>query len=249
MSAAWWSRLRLVYGLLGARLVFSRLGRRVGQRITRLGTDYGGWPCHVELLPSAAVAFCVGAGEDVSFDVLLNSRYGARVWCIDPTPRAIEHVRTLLEGRAVQAYELRGFDAARFRLLSYALWSSDGSLRLYEPSDRSHVSHSAVNLQKTVGYIVVEARRLESLLAEAGVTHLDLLKLDVEGAEYAVIDDLCRGRIRPTQLLVEFEEVNRPASLTAPSRIAAAVRRLQRAGYLLTHHDRSNFLFLHGATG
>jgi FkbM family methyltransferase len=247
--AASWSRVRLAYGLLAGHLVFRRLGRRTGQRIERLGSDYGGWPCHVELLPAGAAAFCVGAGEDVSFDVLLNSRYGARVWCIDPTPRAVEHVRSLLEGRAIPAYELHGFDPDRFRLLSYALWRSDGSLRFYEPSDRRHVSHSAVNLQKTAGYIVVEARRLESLLAEAGLTRLDLLKLDVEGAEYTVIEDLCRGSVRPTQLLVEFEEVNRPGSLAAPSRISAAVCLLQRAGYSLTHHDRSNFLFLYGATG
>lgn len=249
MIAALWSRLRLAYGLLAAQLVFRRLGRRAAQPVARLGSDYGGWPCHVELLPASAAAFCVGAGEDVSFDVLLNSRYGARVWCIDPTPRAVEHVRSLLEGRAIQEYELRGFDPTRFRLLSYALWSADGSLRLYEPSDRRHVSHSAVNLQKTSAYIVVEARRLESLLAEAGLTHLDLLKLDVEGAEYTVIEDLCRSRVRPTQLLIEFEEVNRPGSLAAPSRIAAAVHQLQRAGYALTHHDRSNFLFLRSATG
>lgn len=41
-------------------------------------------------------------------------------------------------------------------------------------------------------------------MRELGHEAIDILKMDIEGAEYRVIDDMCHGGIWPTQVLVEF---------------------------------------------
>ena len=41
-------------------------------------------------------------------------------------------------------------------------------------------------------------------MAELGHDKLDILKMDIEGAEYDVIDSLVVSGIRPRQMLVEF---------------------------------------------
>jgi FkbM family methyltransferase len=250
-------RLRLGYGRLVARWLWWRLGGTAPGPVAKIGTDYGGWYCMTGALAPGGVALCAGAGEDVSFDVLLNARFGLRVICVDPTPRAIVHVRALLDAAATgtsmpieggpASYALAGFDSARFEFVPVALWSADGSLRLYAPRDSRHVSHSATNLQHTTEFIDVPAARLESLLAARSIAGLALLKLDIEGAEYAVIDALLAGPLRPAQLMIEFDELNQPQSFGAGARVARRVRALLATGYRLVHVDGANFLFMRAA--
>lgn len=221
--------------------------------LERFGTRYGGWWCSPSMLGPRQVALCAGAGEDVSFDVALNARFGMRVLCVDPTPRAISHVAGLLDAAATgqpyaveggaERYVLEGFDPGRFDAIAAALWNTDGSLRLYAPQDPTHVSHSALNLQHTTEHIDVPARCMSTLLAERGIDRLALLKLDIEGAEYAVIDEMLDGGVRPTQVLVEFDELHLPLSPLAVLRVGRRVRRLREAGYALVMTERANFVF------
>lgn len=222
--------------------------------LERFGTRYGGWLCVPRLLGPGRVALCAGAGEDVSFDVALCARFGMRVLCIDPTPRALAHVSGLLDAAAggrscaivggTGQYDLGGFDPARFEMIGAALWREDGSLRLFAPKNPAHVSHSALNLQHTSEYIEVPARRVATVLAERGVAELALLKLDIEGAEYAVLDDLVSSGVRPAQVLIEFDELHSPFSPLAFVRIGQRIRALRAAAYSLVATERSNFLFV-----
>jgi hypothetical protein len=75
-------------------------------------------------------------------------------------------------------------------------------------------------------------RRLSTLMRELGHDAVDVLKLDIEGGEYEVLDDLLRERLPVRQLLVEFHH-NFPAIPFA--RTEAALRALKGAGYELFH--------------
>ena len=87
--------------------------------------------------------------------------------------------------------------------------------------------------------------RLDTLLAERGIAELALLKLDIEGAEYAVLDALLAGGLRPAQLLVEFDELNAPQSPAVGARVGRRVRALLAEGYRLARVADANFLFVH----
>lgn len=51
--------------------------------------------------------------------------------------------------------------------------------------------------------IAVPVRRLSSVLADLGIEHVDVLKIDVEGGEPAVVRGLLDGPVRPTVCVVE----------------------------------------------
>jgi FkbM family methyltransferase len=242
------------WGILNSQFVSLMWARQGRTQPLRLGTGYGGWHCYADLLQPGEVALCIGAGDDVSFDVLLNARYGQHVVCVDPTPRAITHVRELLHahadgqtipigGAGTTSYALESFAAERFQLVPCAVWSSDTELDLYFPRDPTHISLSAVNLQGTHSTITVPACRIETLLRDLHLTDISLLKMDVEGAEYEVLEDLLRSHVSPRQLLVEFEDFNRPRSLLFLARVLKMLRRLKLAQYQLRHVEGANFLF------
>ena len=41
-------------------------------------------------------------------------------------------------------------------------------------------------------------------MTELNHTYIDLLKMDIEGSEYSVINDILASNVRPKQMLVEF---------------------------------------------
>ena len=81
----------------------------------------------------------------------------------------------------------------------------------------------------------VPVRRLDTLFAEHGIDHVDVLKIDVEGAEPEVVRGLLDGPIRPTVCVVEG--VAPGLGRTAGDE---AVRLLKAAGYLHCLFDGLN---------
>ncbi len=74
-------------------------------------------------------------------------------------------------------------------------------------------------------------RSLRSIQSELGHTRLDLLKLDIEGAEYEVFESLLESDTRPAVICVEFHRVS-----TYDAMIAGA-RALVEEGYVPVHLD------------
>ena len=70
------------------------------------------------------------------------------------------------------------------------------------------------------------------------------MKLDIEGAETDVIEQMAKGAIRPRQLLVEFDEMNSPSDRSRMS-VERSNGALTQAGYVCRHFDgRANFLYV-----
>ena len=68
-------------------------------------------------------------------------------------------------------------------------------------------------------------------MKENGHTRIDLLKLDIEGAEFPVVDEILRKRIPVRQLLVEFHDGLLPGFRLRDSLLALV--RLTARGYKL----------------
>ena len=157
----------------------------------RIGSGYGGWTLFPGLLDESSVVFSLGVGEDISFDLGLIARCGVKIHAFDPTPRA---VRWVADRGTPDAFVLHEIGIAAF----------DGEARFIPPRDPRHVSLSMVEGAATERTVTLPVARLQTLMERVGVQELDLLKLDVEGAEYPVLQDLCRSSVRPGQILVEF---------------------------------------------
>lgn len=186
----------------------------------RLGTEYGGWVIAPSVLSPGAVVYSAGVGADVSFDeALLETCAPAVLRLLDPTPGVLDHER-------VAKLEAGPCRVSRHAV---ALGGTDGTIRFWPPAREDHVSYSGVHATGREP-IDVPARTLSSLLVALGDDHVDLLKMDIEGAEYEVIDDLLAGSIRPGHLLVEFH--HRFAGI-GPRRMEESVAALRDAGYRL----------------
>jgi FkbM family methyltransferase len=193
--------------------------------LLRLGTPRADWIIPANLLPRRAVCYCVGLGEEGSFDQGLAQRFEAEVHVFDPTPRAVAYARTTFrEGDGITFHPV-------------GLWSHEATLKFYAPRNPRHVSHSIVNLQRTADYFEAPCKSLRALMVELDHNDIDLLKLDIEGAEHAVLGSLVDDDITPAVLCVEFDQ---PVPLR---RLFKTLGELKRAGYILISVDSWNYTF------
>lgn len=214
------------------RVDMLRFARHVSVRpcsgLIQLGTEYGGRVLPIDLPQVNWVCYSGGIGEDASFELELVARYGCVVVGFDPTPRSIEYIRTV----AAQTPE--------FRFLPVGLWSFDTEQRFYAPENPAHVSHS-ITSHGSGEYFTAKCRSVPSLMAELGHEQIDLLKLDIEGAEYEVLGSVLDANVRVKILLVEFHKTGSLKQMTS------MVDRIERAGYRAVHRDRSDLTFVDSA--
>jgi FkbM family methyltransferase len=205
---------RLIKALLG-RGVFLRPDCRLPKR--RFGSAYGGWTVLPERIRPDSVVYSAGVGDDISFDIELISNLGVTVQAFDPTPRAMAWVKA------------RHLPAA-FVFHALGLSDHDGESVFFAPIQPHHVSYSATN-DANAGRtgIRLSVRRLSTIMNLLGHSRVDLLKMDIEGFEYAVIDDIVKTKCYPAQLLVEFHLPNRGQC----AQMRRAVRTLRASGYQL----------------
>jgi FkbM family methyltransferase len=184
----------------------------------RLGTEYGGYGILLDRLGSESVVYSFGLGEDISFDLSLIERVRCKVFGFDPTPRSIAWIKAQ---SVPPELELRQLGIA----------DRDGEASFAPPENPEHISHSLVEVASNdTSQVRFQVRRLSTLMRELGHERIDVLKMDVEGAEYAVLEDLAASRIFPKQLLVEFHHGRYGISA---SRTRACLERLAAAGYLI----------------
>ncbi len=234
-------------------------------QLISLGTEYGGWTfVNNESLNNSTI-ISAGLGEDASFDVEFASMFKSRVIIVDPTPRAINHFQEITQkignlntlnypdsgALPVSSYNLSKIAQNQLILEEKALWDSNDKIKFFEPPNPQHVSYSINNFQnnysKTTDFIEVDSITISDLAKKfnLNVDEISLLKMDIEGAEIEVIDYLCNEKIYPKQLLIEFDELNRPSRKGA-NRIREANLKLCKMGYtLIWKDDAADFLYVH----
>jgi FkbM family methyltransferase len=203
---------RMVQALRGQELW---QGAQEKCRKSFLGNDGAGWCVCPDGLGPGSVVYSAGVGEDISFDLEMIGRFGAHVHAFDPTPRSIEWV---------SAQRLPG----EFVFHPYGVGEFDGSCRFVPPKNPVHVSHTLLARASPWPAIEVPVYRLSTIMRMLGHSEIDLLKMDIEGAEYAVLGDLLAHGIRPKQILVEFHHRWREVG---PEKTRRAIRELNGAGY------------------
>ncbi len=212
---------------LGPVLMKALLRPQRRDDLTRLGSEYGGWVIPTSLLSGSSVCYTVGVGEDISFDLAVLRDFGCEVFAFDPTPRAVAYVKE------------NASQITNFRFFQVGVWSEDQEkVRFYEPKSPLDVSHSIVNLQGTSEFFEAETKRLSTLMRELGHRKVDLLKLDIEGAEFDVMESLIADELEVTVLCIEFDQ---PAAL---KKIWRMVKKLSGAGYALVNIDSWNYTFV-----
>lgn len=197
----------------------------------RLGNVNAGFVVNPELLEPASVLYSFGIGTDISFDLECVKRFSAQVYAFDPTPRSLEWIKTQEIPPEIHVYP-------------YGLASFDGTMTLHPPADPAHVSYSLI--ERSGPKVDCPVRRLSSIMRLLGHDHIDLLKMDIEGGEYDVLEDVLGDQISIRQICVEFH--HRWPEIGS-KKTDDAIEALHGSGYRIFHVSPSGeeFSFIHEA--
>ena len=197
-----------------------------------LAYNEGAWVVHPDVINASSVVYSFGVGRNISWDLAMIKRFGLTVHAFDPTPRSIEWV---------QAQNL----PVEFVFHDYGVADVDGTMKLFPPRRESSFHYSSIkrsNKQDSGQAIEAAVYRLSSIMNKLGHDRIDVLKMDIEGAEYGVIEDIVNSGVKVGQLLVEFHHNFRGVRV---QRTADAVQSLHDLGYRIFHvSDRSYELAL-----
>lgn len=159
----------------------------------KLGNHGAEWCIATHALGAGSIVYSFGVGTDISFELSLIDKYGCTVNAFDPTPRSVEWLRSQVVPN-------------RFKFFNYGIADFDGTLMFYPPLSNNHVSFSATRRADTRqrSGVSLPVHKLATIMELNGHTRVDLLKMDIEGSEYAVLRDILQSDIPIAQLLVEF---------------------------------------------
>ena len=222
----------------------------------KLGTNYGGWyvPTNMNLNENSIV-YSGGVGEDISFDILLQSKYNCHILLIDPTNKAVKHFNEVKQYyNSKQAFTggiqkdyysciqnlSPNFD--NFKYVNIGLWNKKEELKFYKQNNENYVSQSLVENMFGQNYDVVPVDSIKNIMEQQGHSHIDLLKLDIEGAEIEVVNQMLDDKIYPTYVLIEFDLLlkNKDPRNTTNQLVE---RMITREGYKMLKNDQLNITF------
>jgi FkbM family methyltransferase len=223
--------------------------------ITKYGTEYGGWFLPKEIfLNEDSVIYSAGAGEDISFDIILSSRFNSNIILIDPTKRAYDHYiecynfyksnkafsqRIKTDYSKILLSEKPNFSKITF--LKVGLWHESGQLKFYKQNNPHNVSQTLIESMFGNEFEIVPVQNLKSIMNANKHSCIDLLKIDIEGAEVNVLNNILEENIFPKYICVEFDLLIKKIDKTETLKL---IQRMKSYGYNLIHPEADNALFI-----
>jgi FkbM family methyltransferase len=180
-------------------------------------------------LSSSSIVYCGGVGRDVTFDHAIADRFHCQIWLFDPSPTGKETMSLEVNRRP------------EFCFVPVGISARDEILRLAPPTNPKEGSWFASS-SSMGGLVSVECHSLYTLMQRHGHDHIDLLKIDIEGPEYEVIDDMLDHKLDVRQICVEYHHGILPG-FTRMQTIKSILRLLSN-GYCLIHKVGNNHTFI-----
>ena len=177
---------------------------------------FGRLTLNPRLLTRDSVVYAFGIGDDITFDLGLIARFGCHVHAFDPAPDSI-------------AWAKKQQTPPKWILHEFGLCDIDGVITLYPPDNPEWVANTVFSRQySTSTGTACPVHRLETIMGMLGHDHIDLLKMNIEGGEYAAIEDLLKTRLPVRQLLVSFHHHFKEIGVV---KTLDAIRALNAIGY------------------
>lgn len=221
-------------------------GARYCDRPEYLGDDYGGWTiCTNGGSVAGGLVYTIGIGKNIEWDKAMISKFGTRHHGFDPTPSAAE-------------FFAKKPPPTGFVFHTQGLGVEDGEVQLKLPVgniDSYTILGYKAKTQAGEGgkdkVITIPVLTVESMLKQNNHTELAVLKIDVEGIEFAVIADwAARGYSPPAnQVLFEFHKryftnETTPGGISPNLLVPRAIKQLSSVGFELMHQQQWEYAFV-----
>jgi len=184
-----------------------------GYETKQIGTRYGGYSVH-DIFLQDPIIVSYGVGEDISFDVEMIEKYNAKVILVDPTPRSItyyEKLKNRFGNNGPKNYNESGkidpllYDMSKVNNQNLLFESkaisrtNDKKLKLFYPLNDEHVSLSINRKASNQKEFIATTINLKNIMKKFSIEEIDILKLDIEGAELEVLEDIIDEKIFPNR--------------------------------------------------
>lgn len=216
------------------------------KNLVHVGSKHHGYEVPDGFLNKDSICYCIGAGEDISFDTELKVLYDSKIFIFDPMPEGINYFIKLKEfvarGETFGLFDDENFtyraNAKQLDEITYVgrgVWDENTVLKFYAPQLNDYISHSVYLFQDSGEYIEAPVDRLSNFMKEFNHKTVDLVKIEIEGAEYTVIDTIVKDKLDVKVICIEFDEVYHVKGISHKMRIKKSCNQLLKAGYVLVH--------------
>jgi FkbM family methyltransferase len=138
----------------------------------------------------------VDVGANVGMFAVRQARRGAQVYAFEPNPDCYRRLsRTVVENGLTD----------EISALNYAVGTGTGTATLSVPNNQTALgSLTIVDATTTTASAIVRMTSLDQILPALGVEHVDLLKIDTEGAEVDVLRGAQRMLDCTDRIILEY---------------------------------------------
>ena len=150
-----------------------------------------------DIISDSSIIIDVGCGFLAELSTYFINMYDVTSYGVDPTHKHREYLMEIEK-------ETKG----KFKHLNFAISSMEGKVMFHETYENESGSiledHKNV-LNDTIHSYEAETKNLKSLISFLGLSYVDYLKLDLEGAEYELLKNVELSDLLPfNQIFVEF---------------------------------------------
>ena len=136
-----------------------------------------------------SVIYSCGIAENISFDEAISKKFDCDVFMFDPTKESQKFMDSITN--------------PKLKFFNVGIWKFDGNIKFY--NDKDNINLSVTNLFHTKTYLVLPCKSIVTLMKEHKQNIIDVLKMDIEGASFEILDDLLNKNVYPKQIVVELE--------------------------------------------
>ena len=215
------------------RRIIDRSQYRVLSGTTLIGNGPGAWYMHTPSIRAnqdCPILFSGGAGLGISFEIAFAQEFHGKVHLYDPSPTG-KHTAE------------KHSTVAGIQFMPWALAKHAGTVRMSKPENPQEGSWTLPD----GGTSLVDEFRSVSLVEEIkskGYTAVDVIKLDIEGFEYEVIDSLLNSDVKIGQILLEYHHFFAHINV---NQTKSAKKILKNKGYICYHKRGQDYCYVHSS--
>lgn len=209
------------------RILYDSLYCKVLPNKMKLGNECS-WFVDTSTLDKNSIVYSGGVGNDISFEKDLTNKLGCNILLFDPSETGLK----TMNKKENQHGSLKFFPVG--------LGKEDAVVKFSRPANSIEGSFTILREEQN-DFVEFSCRSISSLTNEFKHKAIDLLKIDIEGFEYGVIEDILENKIEVKQICVEFHHFFKEITR---SRTYKTIKQLKRKGYVIIHKHRSDYTFI-----
>lgn len=174
-----------------------------------------------------AIIYSGGIGKDITFELELIAQFNCSVYIFDPSPTGQNTINNIINL------------PSKLHYYPIALSKTDGMVKFSYPKNIEEGSYT-IKRENDNNIINFTCNRLSTLVGNNNHNEIELLKIDIEGFEYEVLEDMINNKLKVRQICVEFHHFFENIQKAKTKKM---IKLLENKGYVLYHKKGTDYSF------